>query len=42
MFGFQHKKEEVEVLDSFLSLLNKYEGKNPILSFVKYPILNFV
>jgi hypothetical protein len=27
MFGFQHKKEEVEVLDSFLSFLNKYEGK---------------
>jgi hypothetical protein len=34
MFGFQHINEEVEVLDSFLSFLTKYEGKNPIISFV--------
>jgi hypothetical protein len=34
MFGFQYKKEEVEVLDSFISFIKKYEGKNPIISFV--------
>jgi hypothetical protein len=27
MFGCQHKKEVVGVLDFFLSLLSKYEGK---------------
>jgi hypothetical protein len=33
MFDFQHKKEEVVILDYFLSFLRKYEEKNLIDMF---------
>jgi hypothetical protein len=33
MFGFQHKKEVVAILDYFLSFLKKYEEQNIIDMF---------